>query len=213
MKWKLSIALFLLNTNSINANEINVLLGGWSQHLEQQATHLPKYNEKHNGFGLEYHQEYKQNRYWLVGINYLKDSYQKNAFGLALGWQYRWQWEDFFFNSGWFIGAQSRSQTVTYFYPETNNRAFSHIKRTWLPMGGLRLGIGYTHFSSTLSVLPTIANTNQKWKLNDPVLYWQFAIHLPSNALKDLWSTAILSSQEKHMTAHAKQITMKPHYF
>jgi hypothetical protein len=213
VKWILSIGLLLLSIPTINANEINVLFGGWSKHLEPQATHLPEYNEKHNGFGLEYHQEYTNNKYWLFGINYLKDSYKTKAIGLAGGWQHRWQWQNFFFNSGWFVGAQNRSQTVSYYSQETDIQKFSHIKRSWLPIGGVRFGFGYKYLSSTLSLVPTISKTNKKWRIKNPVLYWQFVFHLPQQTAKKIWATAVFSSKEKRMTAQAKEITMKPHYF
>lgn len=205
-----------LFSTMVNGNEINVLLGGWSKHFESQENHLPQYNESHQGFGVEYHQEYRPNRYWVFGVNYLKDSYRMHAFGLAGGWQYRWQWKDIFFNSGWFLGIQSRSEAIYWHYPD-GQKEFNQINRVVRPLGGFRFGMGYKNVSSNLSLLPTFKQNNEDWQLTAPVLYWQFALHFPAaqsmtafdQLPKRLFSAFALD--EKRMTVLSQRHTMKPH--
>ncbi len=166
-------------TSLANDTFMELKLGGWSKHFERQEAHLPSFNEVHQGIGLEYNSNdgLRENQYWFVGASYLKDSYRMDAYGIAAGWKRRWAYRDVFIDMGVFTGVQSRSQAIS---KQAKDRSyyFSDIDRVLIPVVGTQLSLGYQGVTLNLALIPVVYLVDDHPKLQRPLLFLQFGIHL-----------------------------------
>lgn len=169
--------IFLLAYANIGeAKEIKTIrFGGWSHHMTEMNDALKKdlgqYNETQNGIGFEVGDlNLDTGLVKTFGFNYLKDSYDKDAYTVGGTLRKRFfATNELWMDIGAFYGIQSRS------YSKTHNHRLVDIKRITLPVAAPMLSVGVYGFSGNLLVYPHLERVNGEIQIKKPVLFFQLA--------------------------------------
>lgn len=175
------ISLFLIGTSPpAFSNEANISIdfGGWSKHfysLTENQSKLIDYNESHDLIGIRYTSTFSDNGEYKysIGFNKMNDSFGFDAYTVAAGAYYKLTpYNDFYIDTGLVIGAQYRSWIDETLYREVK------FKKVVVPFLAPELKLGYKSFYASAMLVPNATESNGKYKLVEPTLFFQLGFNL-----------------------------------
>lgn len=167
----------ILTGSLAKTSNFAVEFGGWSHHfhaLDKRMSQHFSYNESHSliGFRYTHHKEHSEFKY-SFGANYMKDSFNQDAYALAVGVSTSiYRKGNFYADASLIAGAQYRG----WLYSTSDKGVY--ISKVTVPFIAPELKVGYKSAYLSTLLIPNAEIINNRLRLAEPTLFFQFGINL-----------------------------------